>query len=74
MPIPNDVKVHDCIGCFATVDRDVQNGAGFVIPKGTRVRIISVSRAVNITTLPCPHCGISVYVRGVKKNSLTLEK
>ena len=44
MSIPAKIKMIDCIGKYATVDRDVQNGAGQGISKGTRIRIVGKGR------------------------------
>lgn len=74
MSIPAKIKMIDCIGKYATVDRDVQNGAGQGISKGTRIRIVGKGRGFNIETERCPHCGQYCYIRGITKDTLTLEK
>ena len=72
MPIPKNVKMCDCIGKYATVDRDIQNGAGHGISKGSKVKIVSFGRALDIKTEPCEHCGQYTKIYGVKKEELTL--
>lgn len=62
----------ECVGKTAVTDNEIENGAGQVIPAGTRVRITGVGRGVNIQTKPCPCCGCFIRVRGIRKSSLTL--
>ena len=72
MPIPDNIKMRDCIGRYATLDRSVENGAGHGIAKGSKVKIISYSRSLTVRTDPCEHCGQFTKIRGVTKAELTL--
>ena len=72
MSIPASIKIKDCVGKRATLDRDIMNGAGQCVPKGTVVQIVGTGRSLHIKTLPCPCCGQYAYIRDVGKHSLTL--
>lgn len=70
--IPKNIKMQDCVGKYATVDRNIMNGAGQCIAKGARVRIINCARSLDIETEKCLCCGQYCRIRGVKKEVLTL--
>lgn len=72
MSIPSSMKMSDCVGKYATLDRNIQNGAGQCVAKGSRVRIVGVGRSLHIQTDVCKCCGQSCYIRNVSKSSLTL--
>ena len=73
MPIPDKIRVNECLGKYATTDKDIETKGGQGIVKGSRVKIVSKGRGLTIETCPCPCCGQYTKVRGVNKNSLTLE-
>lgn len=73
MPIPDKIKMSDCVGKYAYTDREIINGAGQGIAKGSRVKIVSFGRSLTIQTEPCKSCGQFTKIRNVNKNSLTLE-
>ena len=54
------------IGREFTTARQLSNGYQ-VVPAGTRVRCTDTmtGRGLEIRTDPCPHCGVSVKLRGV---------
>lgn len=62
----------DCIGKYATLDHSIMNGAGQCIAKGSLVKIVDYGRTLDIETEKCPCCGQYCYIRGVKKEELTL--
>lgn len=70
--IPKNIKMTDCVGRYATVDCDLGNGAGHRIVKGGKVLICGYGRTLDIKTDPCPCCGQYMYIRGIKKDKLTL--
>lgn len=70
--IPNNIKMSECVGQYATVDRDIANGAGQAISKGSRVKIIGYGRALDIATEKCECCGQFCKIHGVLKKDLTL--
>lgn len=72
MPIPNNIKMVDCVGRYAITDRDIMNGAGQAIAKNHKVKIVGFGRSLTIETEVCKHCGQYLRIRGVNKNSLTL--
>lgn len=72
MGIPANIRIKDCIGKYATTEREIQNGAGQVIPKGSTVKIVGTGRSLHIKTEPCRVCGQHCYVRDINKSSLTL--
>lgn len=72
MSIPRSVKIVDCINKHAMLDREIMNGAGQIIPKGTVVKIVGVGRGVNIKNEPCTSCGQHCYIRNIAKSDLTL--
>lgn len=70
--IPKNVKAVDCVGKYATTDKDIRNKAGHCISAGSLVKIVEFGRAFSIETEKCPLCGQYAYIRGVKKCELTL--
>ena len=72
--IGKETKMIDCVGKYATLDRSIMNGAGQCIAKGSKVKIVDCGRALSIQTEKCPCCGQYCYIRGVKKETLTLLK
>jgi hypothetical protein len=72
MPIPKNIKMNDCVGKYAIVDKDIMCGSGMSIRKGSQVYIYNHGRGLTIKTDTCPHCGLHFYCRGVKKEDLTL--
>ena len=74
MPIPNNITMAQCVGREATLDRNISNGAGQCIAKGSKVKIRSYGRALDIETEPCSCCGQYCKINGVKKDCLTLVK
>lgn len=74
--IPVNVKMSECVGKYATLDREIickgSHGFSKGLAKGSRVRITGYSRALNIATDKCPCCGEITVIRGVTKNDLTL--
>jgi hypothetical protein len=53
------------------LDKDISNGAGNGISKGTKVEVVSVGRGFTIKTEKCPHCGQFAYIRGVMRDEVT---
>lgn len=72
MSIPATTRIKDCIGKYARLDREIENGAGQVLPKGSVVRIVGCGRSLHIKTDRCYHCGQQTYIRDINKNSMTL--
>ena len=70
--IGSNIKMKDIIGRYATLDHSIMNGAGQCIEKGSKVKIVSYGRSLEIQTEKCSHCGQYCRIRGVKKNELTL--
>ena len=70
--IGKNIKMSECVGKYATLDRSVMNGAGQCINKGSRVKIIDYGRALDIQTDKCPCCGQYCRIYGITKDSLTL--
>lgn len=72
MSISQKIKLKECIGKYATTDRQIVNGAGQVIPKGSKVKIVGAAKGLSISTEPCCACGQHSYVRNIPKSALTL--
>lgn len=70
--IPNNVRSADLKGKQLRTTKDILNGAGIVIPKGTIVTVSKVSRGFTIKTEPCEHCGLYAIVRGVTRSEVEL--
>ena len=70
--INKNIKMSECVGKYATLDHSIMNGAGQCIEKGSRVKIVGYGRTLSIQTDICPCCGQYCYIRGVKKDELTL--
>lgn len=72
MSIPATTRIKDCIGKYAKLDREIQNGAGQVLPKGSVVRIVGCGRSLHIKTDKCHVCGQQTFIRDINKTSMTL--
>lgn len=70
--IKKTIRMSDCVGKYATLDHSIKNGAGQCIKKGSKVKIVDYGRSLSIQTDICTQCGQSCYIRGVKKEELTL--
>lgn len=70
--IPKGVRSKDMIGMEVRTTRAIGNGAGFCIPEGTIVKIVSLGKGFTVKTENCPHCGVSVEIRGVTRNEVEL--
>lgn len=70
--IKKTIRMSDCVGKYATLDHSIKNGAGQCIKKGSKVKIVDYGRSLSIKTNTCTQCGQSCYIRGVKKEELTL--
>lgn len=72
MSIPKNIGMAECVGRYATLDREIMNGAGQIIPKGSTVKIVGTGRSLSIETQPCKICGQRCYIRNIKKSDMTL--
>lgn len=70
--IPYNVKSRDLVGKFVITDRDIMNGAGIIIPKGTKVKVSYLARGFAIETQKCPCCGLRAIVRNVTRKDVNL--
>lgn len=70
--LPTTIKSKDLIGKKVRTTTDIMNGAGILIPKGSTVNILRVSRGFTIQTEPCICCGLSAIVRGVTREEVEL--
>lgn len=70
--LPNNIKSRDMVGMHVKLCRNVMNGAGIVVPKGTVVEITSVARGFSIKTDPCPCCGLYARIRGITRAEVEL--
>lgn len=70
--LPSSIKSRDLIGKYVYTSRKIANGAGYVLPEGSCVKVAGVGRGFAVSTDPCPECGISVYIKGVTRNEVTL--
>lgn len=70
--IPKRVTIKSCVGKRAVADSDISNFYG-TITKGSEVEITgSNSYGMEIRTLPCKCCGVSLRVSHVGRESLTV--
>lgn len=70
--IPSSVRSADLVGKYVVTDRVIMNGAGIVIPKGTKVKVSYVARGFAIETDKCPCCGMYTIVRGITRKDVNL--
>lgn len=70
--IPRNMKSRDMVGMEVRTAREIMNGAGIVVPKGTKVKIAGLGRAFNIETERCPYCSLSAYITGVTRDEVEL--
>lgn len=62
-----------CVGKYATLDRDIKNGAGYGMGKGCRVKIMSSnSFGMTIRSEKCPCCQQWSEISRVQRCDLTL--
>ena len=71
--IDKKIKIKSCIRKYAITDRDLMNGGGQLVPKGTKVYISFASNWGFEIRLPkCECCGVSVTISHLNRNDLTL--
>ncbi len=70
--IPRNMKSRDMVGMEVRTAREIMNGAGIVVPKGTKVKIEGFGRAFAIETERCPYCSLSAYITGVTRDEVEL--
>ena len=74
--IPKTYRADDLRGELAIVDTPIlRNKKGQTFAQGTVVRIVDCERGpggMEIATAPCPQCGVSATMSGVKRGELTL--
>ena len=74
--IPKTCRAEELRGELAVVDTPIlRNKKGQTFAQGTVVRILDCERGpggMEIASAPCPHCGVSVVMSGVKRGELTL--
>ena len=71
--IDKKVTLKSCMNKYAITDKDLMNGAGQLVPKGTKVHISFASNWGLTIRLPkCEYCGVSVTISHIKRSDLTL--
>lgn len=71
--IPDKTTMKSCVGKYATLDRDIKNGAGHGMGKGCKVKIVaSNGRGMVIRTEKCPCCQQFSEISHVQREALTL--
>ncbi len=70
--IPKNIKSKDMVGMNVRTTRDMKNGAGIVVQKGTTVKISGFGRCFTIKTEKCPCCGLSAYISGITRDDVEL--
>lgn len=71
--ISNKVTMKSCVGKYATLDRDIKNGAGHGMGKDCRVQIVASNNlGMVIRTEKCPCCQQFTEISHVQRCDLTL--
>lgn len=71
--ISEKITMKSCVGRWAVVTERMYNGAGNVLEKGCKVKIIaSNSGGMKVITETCPHCKQAAFITQVKRHQLTL--
>ena len=71
--INEKTTMKSCVGKYATLDRDIKNGAGYGMGKGCRVKIVgSNNLGMTIRTEKCPCCQQFSEISHVQRCDLTL--
>lgn len=70
--IPQSMKSKDMVGMEVRTTREIRNGSGICVPRGTVVKIIGFGRCFSVITGKCPHCGLYTYISGITRDDVEL--
>lgn len=71
--ISKKIAMKSCVGKYATLDRDIRNGAGAGMGRGCRVKIVGSNNfGMIIRSERCPCCQQFAEISHVQRCDLTL--